>query len=574
MGINGLLPFLKSIQRPTHIKNWKGKIVAVDAYGWLHRGTISCAIDLALGKHTTKYVDYAMHRVRMLQHYGVTPYIVFDGDYLPGKKGTELDREKKRQSSRETGLELLKLGRTTQAHLELQKAIDVTPLMARHFIEELKKANVPYIVAPYEADAQMAYLESIGEVSAILSEDSDLLVFGAKCLLTKLGQYGDCIAINRSDFPKISDVNMVGWSDSEFRRMAILSGCDYLANIPKMGIKTAYRFVRKYRSAEKILKAIRMDGSFIMPANYEKAFLTAEMTFQYQRVYCPKACRLLSCNGTISLPETINVDQALNFGRLYDSGMASKVAFGDFDPITKLEIKLRAPAIVLPQARALEQRNASITRFFAPKRVLAELPTGNSKVTSRNTNSEFFCKPSPNRARKSSTTLESAFKKRRFCMDDEEESAAYTERSPFFTKKLQVSLNNISSNPGPATIKLQNQSSVANIKRDAIMSTKSPPTPYRRLMASSIRNSYKPDAKLAPKSTTQASPKPLTAKIAALDVFRFQVNAPQINWSIFVYHYRCYWIGVIDSEVCLIFDTTLWFAEDGNDKIYSEPSDD
>jgi hypothetical protein len=27
----------------------------VDAYGWLHRGTAACAIDLALDKPTTKY---------------------------------------------------------------------------------------------------------------------------------------------------------------------------------------------------------------------------------------------------------------------------------------------------------------------------------------------------------------------------------------------------------------------------------------------------------------------------------------------------------------------------------------
>ena len=46
---------------------------------------------------------------------------------------------------------------------------------------------------------------------------------------------------------------MAGWSDAEFCRMAILSGCDYLVNIPKMGIKTAYKFVRKYKSIDKVL---------------------------------------------------------------------------------------------------------------------------------------------------------------------------------------------------------------------------------------------------------------------------------------------------------------------------------
>ena len=36
------------------------------------------------------------------------------------------------------------------------------------------------IVAPYEADAQLAYLMKAGIAQAIISEDSDLLVYGCK----------------------------------------------------------------------------------------------------------------------------------------------------------------------------------------------------------------------------------------------------------------------------------------------------------------------------------------------------------------------------------------------------------
>ncbi len=49
-----LLPLLKSIQRPTELKKFSGETFAVDAYGWLHRGAVSCAIELAQGKHTRK----------------------------------------------------------------------------------------------------------------------------------------------------------------------------------------------------------------------------------------------------------------------------------------------------------------------------------------------------------------------------------------------------------------------------------------------------------------------------------------------------------------------------------------
>lgn len=39
-------------------------------------------------------VRYCMHRVKMLQHYGTTPVIVFDGADLPLKHGTHEERRR------------------------------------------------------------------------------------------------------------------------------------------------------------------------------------------------------------------------------------------------------------------------------------------------------------------------------------------------------------------------------------------------------------------------------------------------------------------------------------------------
>jgi hypothetical protein len=57
----GLLPLLKSIHKPCNLKKFSGQTIGVDAYGWLHRGTAACAIDLALDKPTTKYVGAGRH---------------------------------------------------------------------------------------------------------------------------------------------------------------------------------------------------------------------------------------------------------------------------------------------------------------------------------------------------------------------------------------------------------------------------------------------------------------------------------------------------------------------------------
>jgi exonuclease-1 len=46
--------------------------------------------------------------------------------------------------------------------------------------QALKAENVDYVVAPYEADAQMAFMEREGLVDGIITEDSDMLVFGCR----------------------------------------------------------------------------------------------------------------------------------------------------------------------------------------------------------------------------------------------------------------------------------------------------------------------------------------------------------------------------------------------------------
>ena len=273
----------------------------------------------------------------MLIHFGVTPYLVFDGDYLPSKSATEEERSAKRSESKRIGLELYHRGKLSQAHLELQKAIDVTPEMARQLIEELKRHKVQYVVAPYEADAQLAYLERKNFIQGVLSEDSDLLVFGVKRLLTKLDQYGDCVEINRADFTACRDISLIGWSDAEFRRMAILSGCDYLASINKMGLKTAYRLVRRHKSIEKILRMLQFDAQYRVPPDYLDNFRKAELTFLHQRVFCPTGQKLVMATESHG-PESEEFDF---IGKHFEAEVAIAVAKGDLNPMTKERMKYK-----------------------------------------------------------------------------------------------------------------------------------------------------------------------------------------------------------------------------------------
>ncbi|KAK4157688.1 hypothetical protein C8A00DRAFT_39968 [Chaetomidium leptoderma] len=380
MGISGLLPLLKSIHRPTELKKYAGETFGIDGYGWLHRGAVACAIELAQGKPTRKYVDFAMNRVRMFKYFGVTPYLVFDGDFLPSKAKTEDSRAKRREESKKIGLELLRAGKPAQAHSELQKAIDVTPEMARHLIEELKKAEVPYVVAPYEADSQLVYLERQGLISGIVSEDSDLLVFGAKRLLTKMDQHGQCIEINRRDFCAVREVSLTGWTDNEFRHMAIFSGCDYLDGVNNVGLKTAYRLIRKHKTPERVIKMLRFDGKHRVPESYSEDFKQAELTFLHQRVFCPKKQDIVF----LTEPEpTVNVEEMPFIGAPVETGLARAIAAGDINPITKERIlvprspgKRRISQALAPVSGPPRSLGKPISEYFKDRNDARRIPLG------------------------------------------------------------------------------------------------------------------------------------------------------------------------------------------------------
>ena len=161
-------------------------------------------------------------------------------------------------------------------------------------------------MAPYEADAQLAYLERIGLVDGIITEDSDLLVFGCKKVLFKLDPVAATVAcISRADFAAVAStsaggLSLLGWSDAQFRTMAILSGCDYLPSIPGIGLKTAWVLLRKHKTVENMVSALRLEGKKKVPSGYLDSFRLAEKVFLHQRVYDPTKEQLVHLTA---LPE-------------------------------------------------------------------------------------------------------------------------------------------------------------------------------------------------------------------------------------------------------------------------------
>jgi exonuclease-1 len=252
MGIQGLLPQLKSIMAPIGVEALKGQTVAVDTYSWLHKGALSCGDRLCKGLPTTRHIEYCMHRVNMLRHHGVKPILVFDGGHLPMKGDQETKRERSRKENLERAKEHESAGNSRAAFECYQKAVDITPRIAFELIQVLKQEKVDYIVAPYEADAQMTFLSVNKLVDAVITEDSDLIPFGCSRIIFKMDKFGQGVEFHITRLQRCRELDLNGFTMQMLLEMCILSGCDYLPSLPGMGVKRAHALIQKLKGHEKV----------------------------------------------------------------------------------------------------------------------------------------------------------------------------------------------------------------------------------------------------------------------------------------------------------------------------------
>ena len=161
--------------------------------GWLHKGLYAAAEDFVdSGLDSELYVDFILARARNFLLNNVEPVFVFDGKKNILKTETCHKRNEFKEMKVESGKKLVaNMGRThdpacrmklrQEALACFQKGLDVTHDMEIAAIAGLRRLNIQCVVAPYEADAQLAHLCHIGHCDAVLTEDSDLLLYSAIC---------------------------------------------------------------------------------------------------------------------------------------------------------------------------------------------------------------------------------------------------------------------------------------------------------------------------------------------------------------------------------------------------------
>ena len=126
-------------------------------------------------------------------------------------------------------------------------------------VKQCREAGVDYIIAPLESDAQLTYLQKIGLVDYIISEDSDLLVFGNTKVFYKFNfdnNEGEVFELNKI----LTRKKFEGFTHKMFQMMCMLSVCDYLPSVKKIGMHKAYQLVKEHKLVARIIEVITSKG--------------------------------------------------------------------------------------------------------------------------------------------------------------------------------------------------------------------------------------------------------------------------------------------------------------------------
>lgn len=276
MGVKKLIKSLEEIYDELNLKKdepikytkpisfLEKKRVAIDASLWMYQG--KCAIlghsgSIFNSKGTDVSIIIAiLNRVIYLLKSNIKPIFVFDGKPPSLKNETVLLRKENKKKAKKkldnneyiTELEKNKL---------TQKTCNITKSDIQIFQKLLEYLGIPYINSPSEADSQCAYLYQAGLVDYIISEDSDIIVFGGDKIIKEFKASTTTVEIfditNLYKNTKITRSTLID--------IALILGCDYFSGLKGTGIK---KIIKQLVNNEELL--LTKDDAMKEIVNYYK----------------------------------------------------------------------------------------------------------------------------------------------------------------------------------------------------------------------------------------------------------------------------------------------------------------
>jgi 5'-3' exonuclease len=114
----------------------------------------------------------------------------------------------------------------------------------------LELLGIKYYDSDSEAETLCAYLCCHGMADMVLSEDTDVLVYGTPTFITKLNIKNEIVM--ELKYEEI--VNGLELEPFQFTDLCIMCGTDYNDNIPQIGSEKAYKIITKHSNLDLLEK--------------------------------------------------------------------------------------------------------------------------------------------------------------------------------------------------------------------------------------------------------------------------------------------------------------------------------
>ncbi|KAF7504282.1 hypothetical protein GJ744_002471 [Endocarpon pusillum] len=245
-----------------------------------------------------------------------------------------------------------------QQKKDRRDADEVTQVMVQECQALLRLFGLPYITAPMEAEAQCAELVNLGLVDGIVTDDSDIFLFG-----------GTRVYKNMFNAAKFVECYLTTDLEKEYAldrrkliRFAHLLGSDYTEGIPGIGPVTALEILTEFDTLEEFrdwsakIQMGQLDGNITTP--FRKKFRK-----QAQKTFLPPAFPDTRVDHAYLHPDVDSDPSGFEWG-VPDLDALRAYLMATIGWSQERTDEVLVPVIRDMNKRGVEGTQANITRFF------------------------------------------------------------------------------------------------------------------------------------------------------------------------------------------------------------------
>ena len=259
----------------------------------------------------TSHLSGILFRVINFLEIGIRPIFVFDGVPPDFKAGTIAERKEIRREAGEKWQAALAKGEVVEARKHAQASSRVDEFVLSSSKELLDLLGIPWVQAPSEGEAQAASMVANGNATYAVSQDYDLLLFGAPVLVRNLTVSGKrkvrgrTITINPEKLLLKDVLDGLHLTREQLIEIGVLVGTDFNEGVRGIGPKKAIQIVSDGKYEETLAeKSPGFDPKPVM-----EFFLNPPVMEDYQLTWKPvnaDGVRAMLCDGYDFSKERVN----------------------------------------------------------------------------------------------------------------------------------------------------------------------------------------------------------------------------------------------------------------------------